>query len=721
MTITGIIQHVRFNSGNGFAVLDIEEDNTGAYRCLSGKIFEPKEGFRIIAEGDFTIHPKYGPQFTVTSSKVEIQKDTSSIFQYLSSGLFTGVGVILAHRIVSHFKEETLEIIEHSPERLVEVPGVSTRIANSIQRQHAENFVFQELAGMGLTISQIHKLYEKYQEKAVYILKNTPYQPIYDISGFGFKTVDAIALKSGVKKNAPERVAAGITFVLTDIGNQGHCWCHVDNLAALINDLLPEISDKQIYEVVKKELEKGRIIQEGERVYAKTLYEAEMNAALGISMMLHSSEEMAMMGTLPVTEKMIRRSIQNTELDTGFTLDYCQKQAVMQALQNRLSVITGGPGSGKTTIITAIIDAWMSQYKRYRDPEECVLLCAPTGKAARRMSAVTGVHAETIQRILMRHSKKSEHDWDESDEPKLIILDEASMMDIVLANKLVSYARQKDFLVLIGDIDQLPPIGPGHFFRDCVSSPFIPTTKLEVSHRQKGAIAVNAKRVNDGQGMYALNLNDASFRFVPADKPVVRETVIKEYLDLLNQGYQLSDICCIVPIAKSGRSQTSASDLNLLLREKINPAPAGVAESDKKKLRVGDRVINTENDYDLEVFNGDCGIVDYISEDENVVRVLMDDGKLVDFNRVKATFLSLAYALTVHKTQGSQYRATIVVHSMEHNFMLQRSLLYTAITRATEQVVLVGEERAVNTAVSKIPALERNTALKERIKRLMVK
>lgn len=711
MTVSGTIDKIRY-ANNGFAVVIITDDD-GKSHCLSGRIYDPEVGRRIMAEGEFVVHPKFGPQFSVIHSTVTIPKNRASVIQYLSSGLIKGVGIIMANRIVDKFGVNVIEeIIEKDPEKLTEIPGISSRKAKEIAKCHSQNFAFQELAAMNLSVSQIRKLFDQYETKAVDIVKNNPYKIIYDVDGFSFKTVDRIALSNGTPHDDPKRVSAAITFCLLEIGNQGHCWSHVESLAGMIEELLPDVTSDKIVKQISADFESGKIVADGDKVYAKSIYMAERNTAKCIAKMLKVDKQMALSDERPISPTRIKYAIEKMEDEMGIELEAQQKQAVFDAFSHRFSVITGGPGTGKSTITRAIVSAWMSQYPTGTDPKDHIVLCAPTGRASRRMAEVTGVHAETIQRILKREEIRSS----ESMEPKLVILDEASMLDIKIASQLMKYVVERDYLVLVGDVDQLPPIGPGSFFRDCVQSPLVPTSRLSLSYRQHGAIAVNAKRINDGMGFHALNLNDKTFRFVEADKYQVQQATIAEYINLINRGYQLKDICCIVPIRKSGKSQTAADDLNVILRSILNPPPdERPKDFNEDKLRVGDRVMSTENDYDLNVFNGDCGTVIAVDYETDTVTVKMDNDDVVDFNRLKASVLNFAYAMTVHKSQGSEFKAAVIVQSMEHYYMLQRNLLYTAATRAKNEEVIVGERRAIDVAVSKIPSLERNSSLKEAI------
>lgn len=716
-TIHGTIEKIRY-SNNGFAVVVIMDDQ-GDLHCLSGRIYEPEVGRLITAEGEFTVHPRFGPQFAVTQSTITIPKNRASVVRYLASGLIKGVGIIMANRIVDKFGINVIEeVIEKDPDKLTEISGISPRIAKEIARCHSQNFAFQELAAMNLSVSQIRKLFDQYESKAVEIVKNDPYKIIFDVDGFSFKTVDRIALNNGTAHDNPKRISAAITFCLLEIGNQGHCWSHIESLAGMIEELLPDVASDKIVNQISADFASGSIIADGDKVYARRIYFAERNAAKCIAAMINTNKVMECSGERPISEARVKYAIQKMENELDITLEVQQKQAIYDAFSHRISVITGGPGTGKSTITKAIVEAWMSQYPTGTDPMEHVILCAPTGRASRRMSEVTGVHAETIQRILVRTDGATSEDMD----PKLVILDEASMLDIKVASALMSFVAQRHYLVLVGDVDQLPPIGPGCFFRDCVQSPLVPTSRLTLSYRQRGVIATNAKRINDGMGFHALNLNDPTFRFVEADKANVQQATIAEYIKLYNRGYKLKDICCIVPVRKSGKSQTSADDLNIILRSILNPPPEILPKGfTEEKFRVGDRVMNTENDYDLNVFNGDCGTVIAVDYEADIVTVKMDNDDVVDFNRIKSSALIFSYAMTVHKSQGSEFKAAVIVQSMEHYYMLQRNLLYTAATRAKNEEVIVGERRAIDVAVSKIPSLERNTSLKEAIVSFVVR
>ena len=763
-------------------------------------------------------------------------KDRISVINYLSSEYFKGVSKNVAERLVDQFGLTVVEdIIEKDPKRLLEVKGVGKKVAKKIVEAHTIRSAFRALDELSLTKAEKKKIYAAFKENAASVVRYSPYQLI-KLDGFGFKRVDQIAMRNGIAKDDPARIAAAIIYILQNIGMEGHCWTSADAMQAKLGEIIPEISTEQVIEVLGKQISEGEVVYDDSRLYAKSLYECEDGCARMIAKMMKEPPLRV------ISPMQVEMAISQMENETGFTLEEKQKDAVLCALRNRFSLITGGPGTGKSTIIRAILNAWKMVAPNF---SRSVFLCAPTGKAARRMKEVTGVEASTIHRIINQYKRvvSSVDDsavslWEENDESegieyfqnRLIIVDEASMPDIRLAYSLMRLASNGNQLVLVGDVDQLPPIGPGSFFRDCLRCRQIPSVRLTLSHRQHGAIAVNAARINEGEPFHSLRLNDPSFEFIEADKESVRDAVIQKYIEYANQ-YGISDVCCVVPMRKHKRSHTAADDLNVFIRDIVNPVknevpidveditdngiavkmtvyenpakptvieaadqantvygtlktdaaiepgftgkeraaqfsswtytgdlnaaknlrvialkavqdPSRLRESMLKKnkdgdyviddttgrpvflvdnalpgidLYAGDRIMNTVNNYDLEIFNGDTGYVHDIDKEEDTMDLLMDDGRVVTVDSEQAKDLILAYAITVHKAQGSEYKAIVVSQNMEHYTMLQRNLLYTAVTRAKERVALCGEKKAIGFAIATNPALRRNTRLLERI------
>lgn len=701
MGISGQIIKI-FADKTTWASILLQLDNGETIKA-AGKIYTPTVGAEIVLEGEYIDDPKYGRQFKVSSSKMKEITTIDGVLRYLTGGLISGIGETIARMIVKKFGMNTLKIIETDPMRLTEIPGIGEKRARLISESHKSSKCYLDLVdllGNDATEYQIRTIYEKYAERSVAVIKKNPYQLIYDIEGFGFKKADKIAIASGIQENDPRRTAAAITFSLREIANEGHVYCMLDSLEAQIEEKVEKVNIADIGRILGDEIDAGRIVLEDGRVYTSQFYNCEKATAKCVGYMLKRKPAK----TIP--KYALNLGINKIESESGFQLEKRQKDAVFTSLNNRLSVITGGPGTGKTTIIKTIIEVW--------NDDLTVRLAAPTGKAAQRISEAVDnrLKASTIHRLLEQWKKDP---LNTSFFNNLIIVDEASMIDITLAAPLMNMAvKTNSNLILIGDIYQLPPIGPGLFFRDLVVSPCVPTTTLELSHRQHGKIAINAERIKCGEGIHSYAQDD-TFQIVLAGKDVVRDKVIEEYMKLAAQ-YPIDEICCVVPMRKKGKSQTASETLNEIIREKVNPAKPGEVHLAGCPFRKGDRIMQTGvNDYSKNVFNGDCGTVDCLDAEYNLIYVNMDDGRRIEFKPFEMSNFTFAYAMTIHKSQGSEYRAVIVVQSWEHYMMLQRNLLYTAITRAKDKVVLIGEAKAVNVAVRTSKSMVRNTILRKRI------
>lgn len=707
MEITGKVLRV-FYSGDSFSSVLLDGvDGTALLNAglspgpvkAADVIISPVEGITLKLSGDWNNHEKFGMQFKAISSEAVVGGTLPSIKAYLSSGCIKGIGPKLAVEIVRVFGTKTIEIIEDHPEQLQKVAGISSKRAAKIAESYQSSHVFMQLYDYfqgGVTEHQVKTIYEKYGGNSVKMLKENPYRLIYDLDGFGFIRTDALAKSGGITAEDPRRTRAAIIYALKTIAQDGHCFCMLDSLEGILSELIPDgINLSNIAECLLSEQRGKHIVIEKEAVYLSTLYEAEIGLANYVNKQIREGP------AKEVSSSSLERAVAETEKRLGFPLETRQKDAVRYALRNGVSVITGGPGTGKTTIIQAVIRAW-------GDPRS-VLLAAPTGRASRRMAEVTGLPAKTIHRWLDEGMKSGR-----GFERRLVIVDESSMLDLELAFRFAGLLKQCT-VVFIGDVDQLPPIGPGNFFRDLVTSPKIPKVVLEMSHRQSGNIAKNAQKINSGEGAHAL-VQDDSFHFLPSGKETVQEDVIQEYCRMVHK-FGLENTQCIVPIRKENRSVTATERLNPMIRDILNP----ITEAMKCQLipgldfRPGDRVMQTVNDKDSETFNGDCGVIQRIEQESKTVVIRMDDGRETEFSFGEMRSFCLSYAITCHKSQGSEYRGIVVACSMEHCFILQRNLLYTAVTRAKDEVSLIGEARAVTMAVRKVPAMIRNTRLKQRI------
>lgn len=714
-TFTGVIKKIYFsNESVCMGVLHNEE------MCYSIRFKAPLsnavEGITVKLEGTIIQDPKYGMQFVADSAKI-CTEDVNSLLMFLSSGFVKGVGPATAKLIIDKFGKSSKFVIEHDWEKLTTIPGIGKSKAETIHEGFKEAGQFEELVAFfsGLaTVNQIQKIMECYGKDSIKKLKENPYCVIYDIDGFGFKKADALAKKTGMKNNDPRRISAAIVFALKEISNDGHCYCHIDSIDEIVRNLVDDINVEAdvIADELSKLIKKGVIsFIENQYVYLTALLEAEKKVAGFISKLLKEPSK-------EYNKIAIDNALSNIEAKLGFELEQKQKNAVYESMKNRFSVITGGPGTGKTTIINALIRSFVNETGN----KDCVFLAAPTGRASRRMTESTGYKAETIHKMVasLRMSVKKDgvKTMFESKKSYIFIIDEASMIDITVAHLFFYMLNahidtMKDCqVVLIGDIDQLPPIGPGNFFRDLVTSPVIPTSKLELSHRFKGAIAQNANHVNRGYATKAFEYDD-SFRFYHAEKEKTTDYVVKAYQAALNKyKYEPKDVQIIVPMKT--RSATAANELNEIIRDIVNPKDGGKVFSigtGKKSFRLGDRVMQTVNNRTMDVYNGDCGTVTNV--EDNLLAVLFDDGRLVEYTSLTAADLVLAYAITIHKSQGSEYKMVITCFTMEHFVMLQRNLIYTAFTRAKEKMYVIGEEKAIAMAVGNVKSSARNTLFKK--------
>lgn len=677
----------------------------GACFKAAGTIIGAAVGMTMVLEGEMVNDPKWGEQFKVTGSR-QVIATRQQVVEYLSSSYIKGIGPSLAEKIFNMFGARSVDVVENHPEELVKVRGISAAKAEKASQSCRENRAFlnlMEYLGGKATANQVRTLYTKYGDKVFEVLKNNPYVVIYELDGFGFKRADALARAAGIRDNDPRRVRAAITYTLNRLADDGHCFCRVDALEANLKEIIEDVPTENLGDCIVDEIKVGRLVLEDDMLYTADLYKAEEGVANFITKLLKSPNKTS------VSQRSVETAILQMEHETGFELEKKQKDAILTACKSRISVITGGPGTGKTTIIQAIIKSVERQYK--------VMLAAPTGKASRRMTEVTGEQATTIHRMLF----DAMHSGLRSDgRAPFFIVDEASMLDIRLAADILELVSGVNgSVVFIGDVDQLPPIGPGNFLRDLLASPVVPKVKLDLCHRQKGMIAINADRINQGKGTHALNLSDPSFQIVePASPEIAQNLMISLYLDALKE-YRPQDICCLSPMRKKTRSSTSADLLNEILREKINPMVPG--KPTINGLRLGDRVMETVNDSKRDIYNGDCGTITDIDDVSKSLILTTDDGREIEYGAFEMKTLVLAYAMTVHKSQGSEFKVAIIANCKEHYIMLQRNLLYTGVTRARDKVIIVGTRQAIDIAVRTVKAIQRNTHLKQRLMKKAVR
>jgi exodeoxyribonuclease V alpha subunit len=719
LTIQGIVtKRIFYNAENGYCVLSvkprIEETSEGSFNLdiqdeikATGSMPAVREGDEYKFIGHHTSHPKYGPQFKFSQAELILPSGKAGIARYLS-GVTPGVGIKKAQRIVEALGEDALELIQQDP-AMLEHPDLSfltEQQKEDIAQDLSQNSIQAELAGMivrdGVGMGTVSKIMQKYGNDAVQVVKENPYILADEVWGIGFKKADEIAQAVGVESNSPFRVEAAINYLLQEAGSEGHVYLEPATIVqkCLGRKGLLEASGVDVPMIAaanNKIIDEGRCVREGDAVYAKSLYEAETTTAAAVRMLAENDV---------AHDDALDRLINLMEQKYGVEYAPEQREAVATALQSGISIITGGPGTGKTTVIRAICDIYSMQ-----NIANELYLCAPTGRAAKRMEEATGYKAKTIHRLLKYSPELGGFRYGYGQPlpgPGLLVVDEASMMDIELASCLLGACENLQ-VVMVGDVDQLPSVGPGSVLRDCIASGRVATVRLGYNYRQAGGsrIAELADLVCRGEVPDLQSAGDFEFIGV-GDADQGAQTVLQLVQGVVAEGYGLLDWAVLAPMR---RGSCGVNTLNEQLRELVNPART--EEATLGHYRLGDKVMVIKNNYHLEVFNGDLGIVADVHK--NKLTVGFEDGRTVGFAAENLGLLTLAYATTIHKSQGSEFPIVIMPLVYQHYIMLQRNLLYTGMTRAKRRLVLVAEERSIKRAVQNNVIEKRFSMLAERI------
>lgn len=730
--IKGYVEHIVYrNEDNGYTVFHLNNED-GEVTCV-GNFHFIEEGELLRMEGEYTTHKLYGLQFAVQTSEVCEPEDLVSIERYLGSGAIKGVGAALAGRIVKKFREDTFRIIEEEPERLAEVKGISERKAREIAVQAEEKkdlrraMIYLQKYGISTTLAA--KIYQQYGRNVYRIIEENPYRLADDVAGVGFKTADEIAVKVGIHTDSDYRIRSGIFYTLMQSIGEGHVYLLKDALTWRAGKLLEvEIDNIEKY-LMDLAMEKKVVLKEAEdgvRVYSSRFYYMELNVAK----MLHDlniSEEVS-------RERLLER-LGKIEDATGLFLDEMQRKAVMEAAKQGILVLTGGPGTGKTTTINAMIRLFESEGMT-------ILLAAPTGRAAKRMTETTGYEASTIHRLLEVSGNPEEETiggFQRNEENPLdtdvLIIDEVSMVDLPLMNALLKAVMPGTRLILVGDQNQLPSVGPGSVLKDIIASGCFPVVMLTKIFRQAGEsdIVVNAHKINRGEPVI-LDNKSRDFFFLKRQEPNVIISVMltliqKKLPKYVNAG--IYDIQVMTPMRKG---LLGIERLNQILQQYLNPPSPEKSEREyaDRLFREGDKVMQIKNNYQLEwkiqtkygltvdkgqgVFNGDMGVVREINTYEETITVEYDEHRQVVYPYSMMDELELAYAITVHKSQGSEYPAVVIPLLQGPRQLYHRNLLYTAVTRAKKCVTLVGSEAVFQEMIRNNQDQKRNTSLAERIR-----
>jgi exodeoxyribonuclease V alpha subunit len=724
--LQGVVERVTFHSEeSGYTVARLKVPGARELVTIVGRFPEIHAGQTLRLTGNFRDHLKYGQQFQVLHAQETKPATLTGLEKYLGSGLIKGIGPVTAKRIVAHFGLETLEIIEEQSDRLIEVPGIAQKRVDMIRSAWATQKAIKEvvifLQGHGVSTTYAVKIYKQYGDHAIEVVSKNPYQLAADIYGIGFITADTIARNLGIAPDSDFRYQAGITHVLNGASEDGHCFLpHSELVERVVKQLsLPEypVDPERISALVDQMAEAKRLIIEhgyGELAeqlicYAPAFYHTETALAHRLAAFARLPIEV----DLPRVQRWIEGYTQKKEVK----LSDEQRRAVELASSSRLLILTGGPGCGKTFTTRTIVALWKAMGKS-------ILLAAPTGRAAQRLAEMTGREAKTIHRLLAFDPKTMQFRYNEDNplEAQAIVVDEASMLDLFLAHSFVKAIPSDAQVLIVGDIDQLPSVGPGMVLRDLIESKQLPVATLTEVFRQAAAshIITNAHRINAGQFprlVPTTKFAESDCLWLEASEPELGAEGIRHLVSEYLPKHSIDPVTQVQILCPATRGDVGTRQLNTMLQQILNPSKSGKRELVRSGhiLRVGDRVIQQVNDYQREVFNGDVGIIASIDLEEQEVTVQFAE-RLVSYDYADLSELSLAWAVTVHKSQGSEYPVVIFPLFMQNYVLLSRNLLYTGLTRAKQLAILVGPSKAIGFTIKRVVDRSRYTALAHRLK-----
>ena len=705
--LTGIVERITFvNEENGFTVIKIRSRVFSGLVTVVGNLAAVHVGSVLRLKGEWKHDSKYGRQFSAADYRETLPATAAGIEKYLGSGLIKGIGPVYARRIVQYFKEDTLRVIEESADYLIKVDGIGPKrveiIKKAWQEQKEIKNVMLFLQSSGVSTAYAVKIYKTYGDESISVVKTNPYRLADDVWGIGFKTADRIARQLGFDKNSYERCRSGIIYTLNELANEGHCYATREQLLAETMEIL-ELEEGLIQSTLDRMIDENSVILDEDVIYLPPFYFSEAGTARRIKEILAGR-------TISPAQVDVERIISGIRREYGLEYDETQLAAIRTAAVSKFMVLTGGPGTGKTTTTLAIIRVFQKMGCR-------VLLAAPTGRAAKRMAETTGMEAKTIHRLLEYKPSEGYQKNDRNPlECDVLIVDEASMVDIILMYNLLKAVPDRAVVILVGDVDQLPSVGAGNVLKDIIDSGAVNVVRLEKIFRQAlgSMIITNAHRINKGEMPLLKGSRNRDFFFIEEEDPQkVAETIRMLCTHRLPRYFKVNPLQDIQVLCPMQRGETGAQNLNLLLQQSLNPGDVAIKYGGTV-FRLHDKVMQIKNNYDKNVFNGDIGTIVQIDQEDKTL-IISFDGNKVQYDVTELDEVVLAYATTVHKSQGSEYKIVVAPFTMQHYIMLQRNLLYTCLTRAKKAFVLVGTRKAVRIAVSNSKIRQRNTLLAKRL------